>query len=88
MEKETLTVERNEHGTITYRNADGDFHNSHGPAVVGADGYEAYYINGKRHNPDGPAIVWPDGSKACYINGKPLTEAEYTAWRAEQSAAI
>jgi hypothetical protein len=74
MNKETLTVETDEDGTTTYRNADGDFHNSHGPAVVGADGYEAYYINGKRHNPDGPAIVWPSGYKNYFINGEELTQ--------------
>ena len=47
MEKETLTVETNENGTIIYRNADGDFHNPNGPAVIYADGCKAHWINGK-----------------------------------------
>ena len=74
MNKETLTVETDEEGTTTYRNADGERHNPHGPAVVGLDGYKLYLINGQLHNPDGPAVIWPDGDKAYYINGKELTQ--------------
>tara|TARA_R110002153_G_scaffold112287_1_gene254353 strand:- start:352 stop:738 length:387 start_codon:yes stop_codon:yes gene_type:complete len=111
MKKETLTVETNSKGTITYRNADGNFHNTGGPAVVHADGCKWYYINGKRHNANGPAVVYSDGSKRYYINdqlhnsdgpaivktdgdkaycinGKRLTEAEFKAWQAEQSAPL
>jgi hypothetical protein len=68
MKKETLTVERNEEGTINYRNADGELHNPHGPAVICADGYKAHYINDKLHNPNGPAITRTGGSKEYYIN--------------------
>ena len=134
MNKETLTVEKDENGTIRYFNADGELHNPNGPAVVWADGrkayfingelhnpdgpavvranghkeywvkgnrhnpngpavvwadgYKAYCINGERHNPDGPAVVYPDGSKEYYINDKELTEAEFTAWQAQQSAPL
>jgi hypothetical protein len=88
MNKETLTVETNEDGTVTYRNADGDFHNSHGPAVVGGNGGKVYLINGKLHNPHGPAIVCTDGYKAYYINDKKLTEVEFTAWQAKQTAPL
>jgi hypothetical protein len=70
MNKETLTVEKDEDGTIIYRNADGQRHNPNGPAVVKYDGYKAYYINGKLHNPNGPAIVDTDGIKYHYINGQ------------------
>jgi len=70
MKKETLTVETDEHGTTEYLNASGQLHNPHGPAVVRADGYKAYYINDKLHNPHGPALVGADGSKYHYINGK------------------
>jgi len=86
MNKETLTVEKSKRGTITYRNADGERHNPHGPAVIDADGDEAYYINGKRQNPHGPAIVWPDGSKAHWTKVKKLTEVDIKAWQAEQAA--
>jgi len=70
MNKETLTVETNENGTIIHRNADGDFHNPHGPAIVYSDGEKEYYINGKLHNENGPAIVCANGDKLYYINGK------------------
>jgi hypothetical protein len=88
MKKETLTVERNEEGTINYRNADGELHNPHGPAMVHADGSKSYWINGQRHNENGPAIVWANGYKLYYINGKELTESEFAAWQAEQSAPL
>ena len=86
MTKETLTVNTDEEGATMYRNADGEIHNANGPAVVCASGYKAYYINDELHNPDGPAIVCADGGKAYYINSKELTEAEFTAWQAEQTA--
>ncbi len=108
MKKETLTVETDEDGTTTHRNASSQLHNPDGPAVVYAgdryyyindqlhnpngpaivdtDGSKAYYINGQLHNENGPAIVWPDGDKSYWINGKKLTEAEFKAWQAEQTA--
>ena len=71
MKKETLTVETDEYGTITYRNADGQLHNPHGPAIVCANGEKWYYINGKLHNPDGPAVIWVNGQyKEYYIKGQ------------------
>ena len=88
MKKETLTVEIDENGTITYRDTSGELHNPHGPAVVRSNCYKSYWIHGKLHNPDGPAMVWPDGSKAYYINGKKLTEAEFKAWQTQQSAPL
>jgi len=69
MNKETLTVETDEEGTITYY-TNGKLHNPHGPAVVGTNGRKSYWINGKRHNPNGPAIVCANGDKFYYINGK------------------
>ena len=68
MKKDTLTVETDEHGTTTYCNADGDFHNPHGPAVIYADGSKTYWINDQLHNSDGPAIVHADGSIEYWIN--------------------
>ena len=71
MKKETLTVETDEYGRITYRNTSGELHNSNGPALIWENGqHKEYYIKGQRHNPNGPAIVWADGSKAYYINGQ------------------
>jgi hypothetical protein len=45
-------------------------HREDGPAIEDADGYKAWFINGKRHREDGPAIEYIDGSKSWYINGK------------------
>jgi hypothetical protein len=70
MNKETLTVETDEEGTIRYRNAEGDLHNPDGPAIVYANSHKEYWINGKLHNPDGPAITRADGNKEYWINGK------------------
>ena len=50
MKKETLTVNTDEYGTVTYRNASDQRHNPDGPAVVYADGYKSYYIKGKYLN--------------------------------------
>ena len=88
MKKETLTVETGEHGTFTYRNAEGERHNQHGPAVIFADGGKWYYINDKLHNPHGPAVIYADGSKTYWINGKRLTETGFKTWQAQQSAPL
>ena len=85
MKKETLTVETNDLGTVIYRNASGDFHNPHAPAVVGADGQTEHWIHGQRHNPHGPAVVEADVRKEHYIYGKYLTKAEFKIWQAQQT---
>jgi hypothetical protein len=66
----------------------GKLHNENGPAIVCANGDKFYYINDQPHNPHGPAIIWANGYKAYWIKGKKLTEAEFTAWRAEQTAPL
>jgi len=86
MKKETLTVEKNDLGTVIYRNADGRLHNANGPAMVYPNGDKSYYINGQLQNPDGPAMVWADGDKAYWINDEYLTEADFKTWQAEQTA--
>jgi hypothetical protein len=70
MNKETLTVERDEEGTVTYSNFKGYLHNPYGPAVVGLDGHKEHWFNGQLHNPDGPAIVCANGGKWYFINGQ------------------
>ena len=42
----------------------------------------------QRHNPHGPAVVFADGRKWYYTNGKMLTEAEFEAWQAKQTAPL
>jgi hypothetical protein len=55
---------------IEHRNEKGELHRVDGPAVEGAAGYQAWYLNGKLHRVDGPAFVYTDGSRAWYLNGK------------------
>jgi hypothetical protein len=87
MKKETLTVEKDDLGTVTYRNADGELHNPDGPAIIDADG-EWHYINGQLHNPNGPAVIYANGHKEYYINGEELTKAEFNTWQAQQTAPL
>ena len=57
--------------TVTkWHNESNELHRENGPAIEYADGYKAYYINGKRHREDGPAIELSNGNKYFYINGK------------------
>jgi len=77
MKKETLTVETNEHGTITYHNADGDFHNPNGPAVIYADGRKEHWINGELHNENGPAVIYSSGDKEHWVDGEFINEAKF-----------
>ena len=86
MKKETLTVETDEDGTVTYRNASDQLHNANGPAMVCADGSKAYFINGKLHHPNGPAVVHADGDKSHFINGDMYRDAWHKAWQSKQSA--
>ena len=37
-------------------------------AYLDADGYKAWYINGKLHRTDGPAAIWSDGIHEWWIN--------------------
>ena len=37
---------------------------------VWANGYKAWYLNGKLHREDGPAYEGASGYKAWYLNGK------------------
>jgi hypothetical protein len=44
-------------------------HRIDGPAFEYADGFKAWYVNGKRHRLDGPAIEYTGGDKAWYVDG-------------------
>ena len=70
-------VEVDAFGTREYYNNAGHLHRTDGPAVVGSNGYMAWWQNGQHHRIDGPAIEWRDGDKRWYINGKQMTEDEY-----------
>ena len=78
MKKETLTVETDEDGTITYRNASGQLHNSHGPAVVWENGDKACYINGCELN-EAEFKAWQAGQSAPLHNKIAVIDGiEYT----------
>jgi hypothetical protein len=54
-------------------------HNLNGPAIEGASGSKAWYVDDKRHRSDGPAVECADGTKAWYVDDKRLTEEEFNA---------
>jgi len=71
----TLTIDSR--GNRVWTNSEGNFHRLDGPALDYANGYKAWYQNGKRHRTDGPAIKYGDGYKAWHLNGEHLTEQEF-----------
>ena len=69
METYKVTVDQDK--TIRWYNEMNQFHRLDGPAIIEhADGYKAWYVDGKLHRLDGPAREWADGDKKWYINGK------------------
>jgi hypothetical protein len=60
-------------GVKRWRNEKNKLHRLNGPAIVD-NGYEAWWVNGKRHRLDGPAMTWPDGINEWWVNGKELTQ--------------
>jgi hypothetical protein len=52
-------------------------HRLDGPAIESLNGYEGWYLNGKRHRLDGPAIEYADGTKFWCVGGEYFTEAEF-----------
>ena len=63
-------------------------HREDGPAIEYADGYKAWFLNGKRHREDGAAIEDSDGYKAWWLNdvrhredGPAIEDSDgYKAW--------
>ena len=73
----TLTLTVDEFGTRFYSNSQGLWHRVHGPAVIRADGYTSWWLNGRPHRTTGPAAEWPDGYTSWCLDGKQLTEEEF-----------
>lgn len=48
----------------------GNPHRLDGPAFIGEDGTEAWFVNGLRHRLDGPARKSPNGKQEWWVNGK------------------
>jgi hypothetical protein len=45
-------------------------HRIDGPAIEYADGYKAWWVDGKLHRLDGPAVELNSGSKEWWVDGK------------------
>ena len=54
----------------TYYNDNGEYHREDGPAYIGSDGSQEWWLNGERHREDGPAIIYQDGTQEWYLNDK------------------
>ena len=57
-------------------------HRLNGPAIEYADGYKAWYVNGRRHREDGPAVEYADqyGIPVEYwIEGEKYSKEEFLA---------
>jgi hypothetical protein len=67
---QTYKVTVDENKNIRWFNDKGELHRLDGPAIEGANGYKAWFVDGKRHRLDGPAFEWSDGSKEWWVDGK------------------
>ena len=65
----SCTIETRDDGAVIYRNAEGQLHRTHGPAIIHPDGEEHWYQNGVLHRIGGAAITYSSGTKAWYRNG-------------------
>jgi hypothetical protein len=61
---------------IEYRNEQGDYHRTDGPAVEYKNGTKEWFNNGKLHREDGPAIDY-NSIKQWYLNGIEYSEQEW-----------
>jgi hypothetical protein len=58
----------NEYGRTVFKNSDGLYHRTDGPAYISPLGYCAWYNNGVPHREDGPArISYKDGNMYSWI---------------------
>ena len=57
-------------GDKYWRNANGQFHRTDGPAIEWVDGSKEWWVNDELHRLDGPARVWANGSKEWWVNGE------------------
>lgn len=73
---EKYDVEVHQDGTTCWHAADSElyhhkqYHRIDGPAFTTAEGYESWFLDGKRHREDGPAVIHPDGTTEWYYCGE------------------
>ena len=71
------TVETLSDGSVFYRNARGQPHRIHGPAVIHSNGDEYWLQNGRYHRTDGPAVIQEGGYVYWFLNDMRLSEEEF-----------
>ena len=71
------SVETTATGTVIYRNAEGKYHRTAGPAVVYCNGDEYWLQNGRYHRTDGPAVIQEGGYVYWFLNDIRLSEEEF-----------
>jgi hypothetical protein len=64
------SVETDEDGAVTWRDAQSRRHRDGGPAIEHADGTQEWYRDGQRHRDDGPAIELTNGTGKWYRDGQ------------------
>ena len=71
------TIETLSDGAVIYRNAEGQLHRTHGPAIIYPSGVKGWYQNGLLHRTDGPAVVFPTGDQHWFLNGEEFCEEDF-----------
>ena len=67
---QTYKVTVDQEKTIRWYNDKNQLHRLDGPAIEGANGYKAWWVEDKRHRLNGPAIEYADGCKEWFVDGK------------------
>jgi hypothetical protein len=57
--------------------------------MIRSDGFQAWWLHGKRHRVDGPAVIYPSGRQEWWINDQDITHRvenwivanDYPEWR-------
>jgi len=70
MGKQESTMTVDQYGIKSWRNKEGKYHRTDGPAIEHSNGTKYWYLNGDLHRTDGPAIECADGYQLWCQNGK------------------
>ena len=64
-------------GDKFWENEVGQYHREDGPAVKLVNGYQSWWLNGKRHRINGPAVEYTNGGKEWFLDNYEYTEEDY-----------
>ena len=64
-----------------YKNKNGQYHRTDGPAIIYDNGIKEWYKDGKRHRINGPAFIGLNGTKSWWIEGENYTEHQFNKQR-------